>query len=107
MRFACGSHRWGFLNAGDFFGSDQDWLLEQIPIPDGEQWVEDPAVLPPGAVSFHHRYTYHGSGPNVSSEPRISFAIHLRTEKSTPRPGFYYTDHLDDPVASPIIYDAR
>lgn len=104
MKLIPGSHRWGFLDQGDFF--DGDLEREQISVPQGETWREESAVLPAGGLSFHHRLTYHGSGPNVSQEPRRAFAIHLRTEKSAPLPGSddYYTTHLDDPHICPVIY---
>lgn len=107
MRFVPGSHQWGFLDEGNFF--DGDLSREQIPVPDGKEWREEPAILPPGGVSFHHRHTYHGSGPNTSNVPRRSFAIHLRTEKSQPRSDSqaYYVSHLDDPDVCPVIFGAR
>lgn len=109
MRFVRGSHRWGFLGKGDFFGTDHEAQRKEMPIPEGETWEEVPAILPPGAVSFHHRLTLHGSGPNRSSAPRRSFAIHLRTERSWPVPGSteYYVSHLDDPLFAPVIYRAE
>lgn len=66
-----------------------------------------PRDIGAGAMSFHHRLTIHGSGPNNSSRPRQSFAVHLRTEKSWPRADAdaYKTAHLEDPVASPIIFE--
>jgi len=108
MRFVRGSHRWGLLNQGDFFGGEHDLQREQISVPAGEAWNEVPAVLPPGAFSFHHRFTYHGSGPNQLQQPRISFALHLRTENSRPVEGSreYYVSHLDEPRIAPIIYAA-
>lgn len=109
LRFARGSHRWGFLDQGDFFSTDSDQQRKQIPLPAGQCWEEISAVLPPGAVSFHHSLTYHGSRPNLSSEPRRSFAVHLRTEKSEIVPhanenSLYYGSRLDDPLFSPVIY---
>jgi ectoine hydroxylase-related dioxygenase (phytanoyl-CoA dioxygenase family) len=110
MIFVRGSHRWGFLNKGDFFGSNHDQQRAQIPVPSGEQWEEVAAVMPAGAMSFHHRLTYHGSGPNVSAAPRRSFALHLRTEKSKPlvgnSPHYDYVAHLDDPNVCPTLYQS-
>ena len=105
MLLVQGSNNWGFLDAGNFFESDIDGLRDRMPVPEGQTWEATPAVLPPGGLSFHHRLTVHGSGPNLSALPRRSLAIHLRTERSTPLPGSnYYVDHLDDPAISPIIY---
>lgn len=108
MRFLRGSHRWGLLDSGDFFGHDHEAQRKDIPVPEGESWEEVEAVLPPGAVSFHDRHTYHASGPNVSGAPRRSFAFHLRTENARPVEGRtdYYVQHLDDPAYCPVLYEA-
>lgn len=108
MRFLRGSHRWGLLDSGDFFGHDHEAQRKDIPVPDGATWEEASAVLPPGAVSFHDRHTYHASGPNISTGPRRSFAFHLRTEESQPVEGRddYYVQHLDDPAYCPVLYEA-
>lgn len=106
MCFVPGSHRWGYLNAGDFFNSDRDRTRDEIKVPRGETWSETPAILPPGALSFHHRLMYHASGRNVSNSPRISFALHLKTEKSKPVSGWdsHYIQNLNDAEAAPVIY---
>ncbi len=108
MRFLRGSHRWGLLDSGDFFGHDHEAQRKDIPVPEGEAWDEVEAVLPSGAVSFHDRHTYHASGPNVSDAPRRSFAFHLRTENARPVEGRtdYYVQHLDDPAYCPVLYEA-
>ncbi len=108
MRFVRGSHRWGLLKSGDFFGHDHEAQRKDIPVPKGETWEEAAAVLPPSAVSFHDRHTYHASGPNTSGEPRRSFAFHLRSENARPVEGSdaYYVQHLDDPAYCPVIYEA-
>lgn len=108
MWFLRGSHRWGLLDSGDFFGHDHEAQQKAIPVPEGESWEEACAVLPPGAVSFHDRHTYHASGPNVSDAPRRSFAFHLRTENARPVEGRtdYYVQHLDDPAYCPVLYEA-
>ncbi len=108
MRFLRGSHRWGLLESGDFFGHDHEAQQKDIPVPEGERWEEVEAVLPPGAVSFHDRHTYHASGPNTSDGPRRSFAFHLRTENARPVEGRtdYYVQHLDDPAYCPVLYEA-
>ncbi len=45
--------------------------------PDGEKIEKVPLIMKAGQVSFHHCFTYHGSGPNTTSLPRRSMAIHL------------------------------
>ena len=106
MRFVRGSHKWGLNKNPSFFGdSDHVSQREAIPRPPGSSWQETPALLSAGGASFHHRFTYHGSGPNCSTEPRRSFAIHIRTERSEPIYGdAYYTAHLDEDAVCPVIY---
>ena len=108
MRFVRGSYRWGFLDKGNFFSKDQEALRREIEVPEGEAWEEVAAIMPAGGVSVHHCLTYHGSGPNVSTVPRWSLAVHLRNEKAVPVPGDqgYYTAHLDDPQICPMMYGA-
>ena len=115
MHFAAGSQRWGLLNAGDFFGAADEKQRAGIAIPAGETWREESGAMPAGAFSLHHRLTFHGSQPNMSTFPRYSFAIHLRTEKSTPTPKsktgpddkeYDYVSYLDDPAICPVIYRA-
>ena len=107
MTFVRGSHKWG-LNENDSFFRDpnHDAQAEAIPRPEGTDWEEVPALMPAGAISFHHRLTYHGSRSNTSLLPRKSFAIHLRTEKSEPLDtmGMYYNQNLDNKEVSPVIY---
>jgi ectoine hydroxylase-related dioxygenase (phytanoyl-CoA dioxygenase family) len=113
MRFVPGSHTWDVPMTGDFFQQETDQQRSQIEVPAGSMWEEVPAVLPPGSASFHHRLTFHGSGPNVSGGPRRSFAIHLRTENSEladlsvlPPDQAAYLSYLDDPAICPVIYGA-
>ena len=92
-------------DGGDFFAQDLASQRDSIRLPDGTPWREVEAILPPGGVSIHHRDTLHGSGPNVSNQPRRSFAIHMRTDKSetvdAARIGL--TEFLEDPRC-PIVY---
>ncbi|HNC23458.1 MAG TPA: phytanoyl-CoA dioxygenase family protein [Opitutaceae bacterium] len=110
MRFVPGSHQWGLLKAGDFFSSNLDAIKQRIQERHGSTaWHEVPAVLPPGAMSFHHRLVVHGSGPNESATPRVSFAVHLRTDQSRLKPGVRWQDvpylhDLDNPERGPVCY---
>ncbi len=104
--FVPGSHHWGLLEGSDFFAQDLNALRANIAIPQGEQWREVPAVLPPGGVSFHHRLLFHGSRQNVSGRPRRSLAIHLRTENSHASPDRWVAQYLDRPEICPIIFQA-
>ncbi len=108
MCFVPGSQRWGFLNQGNFFGSDQQALRAAIDMPAGESWREVPAIMRAGGVSLHHGLTFHGSYANTSDQPRLSFVAHLRDERAQRVPGDegYYVSHLDEPQYSPVIYRA-
>ncbi|MDA0709407.1 MAG: phytanoyl-CoA dioxygenase family protein [bacterium] len=107
MRFVVGSHTWGLNENPSFFFSEKDHETQQREIrrPSESVWVEEAALLSAGGVSFHHRHTFHGSGPNHSAGPRRSLAIHLRTGDSAPLGGnSYYTEHLEDEAFCPVIY---
>jgi hypothetical protein len=109
MRFVPGSNHWGLQKAGDFFSDKLDEIKKRFQDKTGGTWREVAAILPPGGVSFHHRLTVHGSGENHSASPRISFAIHFRTEKSGLREGVKWQDasylnDFADPIGSPISY---
>lgn len=106
MQFVAGSHLWGELEGGDFHSQVND--LDGLCLP-----VEDPrvvsAILDPGGVSLHHRLTLHASGRNESSEPRRSFAIHLRTENSRLREDREGSlgDFVDDMEICPILFGRK
>ena len=108
MLFVRGSHRWGFLDQGDFFDRDQGRLREGIAVPEGAAWEEVPALMPPGGLSVHHCLTYHGSKANLSEAARCSLAVHMRDERAVPKAGdqSFYSAHLEDPRMSPVIYEA-
>ena len=108
MRFVRGSHRWGFLDQGDFSGQDLEALRQRVHVADESEWEEVETLLAPGGVSVHDCLTYHGSGPNLSGAPRRSFAVHMRSEKAEPvdkvRQGL--TRFIDEPAYCPVIYSA-
>ena len=108
MAFVRGSHRWGLQADGDFYAPDLATQQEALRVPAGDRWQEVQAVMPAGAVSFHHNLTLHGSRPNTDAGPRRSFAIHLRTDRSRPvgdrREGL--TRFIDDPSRNPWIWPA-
>ena len=101
-----GSHRWGYLGQGDFYGQDMKQVRGGIGVPPDAAWEEVPATMPAGAVSIHDKNTFHGSMGNRSGKPRLSILLELRTRNSAPISGSdsYYVKHLDDPVVSPVIY---
>ena len=105
VRFVRGSQSWGLLN-GNFWGHDLAEIRANLALPDGAAWDEIEAILPKGAISLHQSLVVHGSGPNVSATPRLGFAIHLRTDRATPRPGAgeAFGFDLDDTLNFPVVY---
>src|SRR5690606_31137623 len=80
VEFVPGSHKWGLLPDSDFFEQDLDRLRTSIEKSSGKSFETVPAVLPAGAVSFHHCLTIHGSRPNLSDGPRLSMVLHLQPD---------------------------
>jgi hypothetical protein len=112
MGFVRGSHRWGLLNAGNFFSGELDNLKQRIRAAHDAPWEEVPAILAPGSVSLHHKLAVHGSGPNREPWPRKSVAIHLRTENSSLRPGVKagavaWLKDFADTHRCPVIFSNR
>ncbi len=103
------SQRWGLLETGDFFETDQSKQVTEIRRPNGAEWSETPAIMPAGGVSLHSSLTYHGSGPNTSPVPRLSIAVHMRNQDPDPVDGSseYYVSNLNDPYFCPVIHDSR
>ena len=75
-------------------------------MPKGAQWEKVPVILPPGGVSFHHNLTFHASGPNLCGIPRLSFALHMRSEQSRPVDDKLVglTTFIDQPDKCPVIF---
>lgn len=80
-----GSHLWpDNTEALDFFSGDLEGLEKRFNT-GGRQIVKVPMYLPKGHVSFHHCLTIHGSGPNRTTRPRRSIAVHLQDEANRSR----------------------
>lgn len=112
MRFVTGSHQWGLLNQGNFFGQDTDALRASIETPPGSEWREVSATMNAGGVSLHHSLVYHASGINVSGRDRISMAIHMRNElpglaQAEERPMYFRSVWLNEQKRCPVLYDRR
>jgi hypothetical protein len=60
-------------------------------------------------MSLHNKLLLHGSGHNISNEPRCSLAIHLRSEKSKPISSErgILTKFIDDLEICLIIYGEK
>lgn len=107
MAFVQGSHLWGKLEGGNFFSQDLKSLQGGIKIPENQTWREVADLMPPGGVSFHHRMLLHGSHQNISSKPRLSLAVHLRTENSKIDPKSNFARFLNRPEICPIIFEKK
>ena len=109
MVFIKGSQKIGkVLNSGDFYSHNNDDLKKKIQLEKSCTWEEVPAILPAGGFSLHHRFTIHGSYENNSSQPRRSFALHLRTNKSKPnsiRNSYTTPENLNNQRICPVIYN--
>jgi ectoine hydroxylase-related dioxygenase (phytanoyl-CoA dioxygenase family) len=77
MMVVPGSHKWQLDNSSDgFFETDLAALKDKFAV-NGREWKEVPLKLKAGQASFHHSLTFHGSGPNLSNDPRLSVVAHL------------------------------
>jgi hypothetical protein len=90
-----GSHKWQEIASDDSVtrhfadrdGSDLEEILTQNAKHNGTKIVREvPMVIPKGRMSFHHCRTYHGSGPNRSTQPRRAISLHLQDGKNQWRP---------------------
>ncbi len=106
MKFIPRTHKHGLLGGTDFFSDELDAQEKSIQLPEGVPWEEVDAVMKPGGVSFHDRFLLHGSSANRSAAPRMSFAIHLRTENATIKPDAnrVLTQYVDDHELCPVIH---
>lgn len=77
MQFIKGSHTWGLFEDAYSFGHKDLDALEKKYRRDDRAWAEEPCILKAGQASFHHPLLFHGSGPNPSREPRLSFVVHM------------------------------
>jgi Phytanoyl-CoA dioxygenase (PhyH) len=81
-----GSHRWPGLQDIRFFNrQDLSEMAERFRAHGREVRIV-PMTLRKGQVSFHHGWTVHGSYPNTSGEPRLSYAVHLQDGDNHYRP---------------------
>jgi ectoine hydroxylase-related dioxygenase (phytanoyl-CoA dioxygenase family) len=122
ITFLDGSHAWD--HAGLDFGASDLAAQEAQLQAEGRTLRKVPATLKRGQVSFHHCLTIHGSGPNRSSAPRRSLAIHLqpgdnrhqRVLGRDGQPAVHYSDPFarrdergepdyTDPRLFPVLYE--
>jgi ectoine hydroxylase-related dioxygenase (phytanoyl-CoA dioxygenase family) len=77
FRIVAGSNQWGLNKDAHTYGEKDLDVLKKQYAPDDREWVEEPVELKAGQASFHNALTFHGSGPNLSSEPRLSLIVHM------------------------------
>jgi ectoine hydroxylase-related dioxygenase (phytanoyl-CoA dioxygenase family) len=78
MELVRGSHRWHHSKPeGEFHGPENYRApMEKAAAREGVQPDIVPVVVRKGGGSFHHGWTWHGSGPNHSAMPRRSLVLH-------------------------------
>jgi ectoine hydroxylase-related dioxygenase (phytanoyl-CoA dioxygenase family) len=77
MRTLVGSHRWGLVEDSDrFYDADLDGQRREFEKRGFGPWIDEPCVLQPGQVSFHHSLCFHGSGANTTDASRVSIVGH-------------------------------
>jgi ectoine hydroxylase-related dioxygenase (phytanoyl-CoA dioxygenase family) len=81
-----GSHRWKGMEHFRFFNSQDFSELEERLRAQGHNVQVQPVILKRGQCSFHHAWTVHGSYPNTSGAPRLSYAAHYQDGDNHYRP---------------------
>jgi hypothetical protein len=77
MRMVVGSHKGGMIEgSGNDKKEMEKWRAHFTGLSGGE-WIEAPVNLKAGEVSFHHALTFHGSGPNLTPDPRLCVISHM------------------------------
>jgi ectoine hydroxylase-related dioxygenase (phytanoyl-CoA dioxygenase family) len=95
MELVRGSHRWALSEPeGDFHAPDNYRLPMQkaaarAGIEPDIAFIEVPA----GGGSFHHGWTWHGSGPNSGTNPRRSLVLHAMRSDAE-----YVPEHFDQGI---------
>ena len=84
MIYLEGSHKLGIYDLPMSITGDD----EQKPrLPDGQSLREVPVIVRAGQVAFHHGLTLHGSGKNLSPNPRYAIVSHVMSGDCTYKPG--------------------
>ena len=81
-----GSHLWKEIGSNDTVvrhfadrdNTDLDTMLAENAAYNGVETTKVPMLTPKGHMSFHHCKLYHGSGANVSPQPRRAISLHLQ-----------------------------
>jgi ectoine hydroxylase-related dioxygenase (phytanoyl-CoA dioxygenase family) len=76
MMVVPGSHKWQ-LDPRSYGFHETDLNAQKERYSQGRDWREEPVILKAGQASFHHALLFHGSGPNLTDQPRRSVVAHL------------------------------
>ena len=97
IEFVRGSHKWRHSPPEGEFHGPEDYR-KHMEIAAGREGVTPEIVyiqVPKGGGSFHHGWTWHGSGMNKSQQPRRALVLHgMRSDVS------YAPGHLDQGIGS-------
>ena len=75
MRFVRGSHKQGVFAHEDTYDKDNLLTRGQRVMAEWEPADEIADELHPGEMSLHHGLMFHGSGPNITDEPRVAIVV--------------------------------
>jgi len=93
MMTILGSHKWGLIpDSNSFFNQDMEQLKRKYS--GDREWIEEPCILKAGQASFHHGLTFHGSGPNMTNDPRLSVVAHVMKGGTGYRAGIQRHDNI-------------
>ena len=95
MKMLPESHKYNFREHQDTF-DENNLLTRGQTIKDIDEKDAVSVLLKPGQLSIHHPMTIHGSGPNLSKERRIGFAIQS-----------YIGDNVDQVLGKTYVQLAR
>jgi len=95
LEFVRGSHRWDHSKPeGEFHGpEDYQKYMRLAAQREGVEPDIVPVVVKKGGGSFHHGWTWHGSGINRSTRPRRSLVLHAMRSDTR-----YVPEHLGEGV---------
>jgi ectoine hydroxylase-related dioxygenase (phytanoyl-CoA dioxygenase family) len=106
MRTIVGSHKWGLIKGSDGFSqTDLEQQAQRFAQLGGTAWLDEPCLLKAGQASFHHCLTFHGSGPNLSQQPRLSVVAHMMPADTVYRAGRQWHPNLV--FFGPNAYDGQ
>ena len=81
-----GSHHWQGMQDARYFNQQNHTEIEKAFREEGKEVRIVPLTMKKGQASFHHAWTVHGSYPNTSGQPRLSYAAHFQDGDNRYRP---------------------